>query len=154
MTLDLDFKLQQTYEISNLVSLSNKYIVNEFQTALFGLVNNYKDYAPNNGECIITTTKSIEEINSEQVIDVEILLPVSYRIPVEEPYIFKKNIKITNALYTKVEDVIKIQEALNEVNQYIIDNTLQPITSAYLVQTKQDNKTFIEIYVGLNPNIL
>lgn len=150
----MDIILQQTYEINNLVSLSNKYVVSEFQSAIFNIVNNYKEYAPNNGECIITTTKSIEEINGEQVMDVEILLPVSYRISVEAPYIFKKNIKITNALYTKVEEPTKTQEALMEVNQYIVVNRLQAITSAYLVQTKKDNKLCIEIYVGLNPNVL
>ena len=42
------------------------------------MVNSYKDYAANNGEYVITTTKSLEVVNGEQIMDVEILLPVSY----------------------------------------------------------------------------
>lgn len=150
----MDILLNQTYEINNLVTQSGKFRVDEFQKAIINIDNNHKDYVHNNEKYMITTTKSVDIVNNEQILDVEILLPVSYRIPVEEPYQYKSTIKIANALYTKVEDMTKLQDTLNEVNQYIVVNKLQPITSAYLVQKKQENLPCIEIYIGLNPNIL
>lgn len=144
----------QTYEIDNLVTHSGRFTVADFQRTLLNITNSYKDYSISNGEYVITTTRAIEVVNGEQVLDVEILFPISYRIPIEEPYVFKSKIKITNALYQKVTDITQLQDVLNQMNQYILDNKLQPITSAYLVQTKQEDKPCIEIYIGINPNIL
>jgi hypothetical protein len=93
-------------------------------------------------------------IEGKQIIDVEVLLPIAYRIPDDTPYEFKERIKITNALYTKVEQVERLNDAMNEVNEYMVSNGLQPVTSAYLVQTKQEDKPVIELYIGINPNIL
>lgn len=148
----MKIKLQETYEINNLIVQSGEFTSDDFQKAVQNILNVYKDIAIQNGEYIITTTKSVN--TEKQIIDAEILLPVSYRVPVEVPYEFKQSIKINNALYTKVEDISKLQIELNEVNNYIIENKLQPITSAYLVQSKQNDKLCIEIYIGLNPNIL
>ncbi|MDD4113276.1 MAG: hypothetical protein PHC56_09650 [Herbinix sp.] len=114
----------------------------------------FKDYMINNGETIITTTKAVEIVDSEQILDVEILLPVSYRIPCNEPFVFKEKIKIVNALYVREDDITKLQDTMNYMNKYILDNKLQPITSAYLVQSKQDNKMITDIYIGINPNVL
>lgn len=145
---------EKCYEINNLISISGKYTATEFQKALMDMVNLYKDYSIDNGEYLITTTKSIEMVNDEQVMDVEILMPVSYRIPVKDPYVFKNRIKLTNALYEKVTDITKLQDTLIMVDQYMLDQKMQAITSAYLVQTKENNQPCVEIYIGINPNIL
>lgn len=150
----MDILLDQLYEINNLITQSSRFTVREFQKALLNISSIYKDYSINNGEYVITTTRSLEVVNGEQIMVVEILLPVFYRIPVEDPYVFKNIVRITNALYAKVEEVANLQNALNEVNQYILDNKLQPITTAYLVQSKKENKPCVEIYIGLDPNIL
>lgn len=145
---------EQSYEINNIISRSGKFTTTRFQGILMETAQKFKDFVANNGETIITTTKAVEIVDSEQILDVEILLPVSYRIPCSEPYVFKEKIKIDNALYFREDDITKLQDAMNKMNQYILDNRLQPITSAYLVQTKQDNKMITDIYIGINPNIL
>lgn len=145
---------EQSYEINNIISRSGKFTATRFQGILMETAQKFKDFVANNGETIITTTKAVEIVDSEQILDVEILLPVSYRIPCSEPYVFKEKIKIDNALYFREDDITKLQDAMNKMNQYILDNRLQPITSAYLVQTKQDNKMITDIYIGINPNIL
>jgi hypothetical protein len=150
----MDFILNQEYEINNLITHSGRFTVAEFQKNLMKMSNSYKDYALNNGEYMITTTKTVEFVSGEQVMDVEMLMPVSYRMPVEEPYQFKDKVRITHALYAKVTDSAFLQESLNQVNEYIIENKLQPITSAYIIQSKKDNKPCIEVYVGMNPNLL
>ena len=140
--------------INNLITQSGKFKVKEFQDSLSNLVNRYKGFSKTNGDYIITTTKSIEIINGEQIMDVEILMPVNYLIPVEEPYVFKNKLKLTHALHVKVTDITKLQDTLDMVNQYILDQDLEPITSAYLVQLKEEDQPRIEIYVGINPNIV
>lgn len=145
---------EQTYEIKNIISRSDRFTVHKFQEVLVEMARGFKDYAINNGDTIITTTKAVEGVDNEQILDVEILLPVNYRIPCSEPYVFKEKIKIANALYTREDDITKLQDTMNYMNQYILDNKLQPITSAYLVQLKQDNKMITDIYIGINPNIL
>ncbi|HHV09334.1 MAG TPA: hypothetical protein GXX75_03520 [Clostridiales bacterium] len=146
--------LNQEYEMNHLITRSGRFTVAEFQKNLMEMANSYKDFAVNNGEYMITTTKAVEFIAGEQVMDVEILMPVDYRMPVEEPYQFKEKVRLVNALYVKVTDPALLQETLNQVNGYITENKLQPITPAYLVQTKQDSKSCIEVYVGMNPNVL
>lgn len=150
----MNILLEQTYEIKNIVSRSDKFTAHKFQEVLMETAREFKDYTINNGETIITTTKAVEIVDNEQVLDVEILIPVGYRISCSEPYVFKEKIKIANALYIREDDIAKLQDTMNYMNQYILDNKLQPITSAYLVQTKQDNKMIADIYIGINPNIL
>lgn len=145
---------EQTYEINNLVTKSGKYKVSEFQKALVDMVNTFKDFSIANGDYMITATKAVEVIDGEQVMDIELLMPVSYRMPVDEPYAFKNKLKLTNALYIKLTDITKLQDTLNMMNQHIIDQKLQPVTAAYLVQTKQENQPCVEVYIGINPNVL
>ncbi len=150
----MDIILNQEYEITNLISYPGHFTPTEYQKNLVEMMNIYKDYALKSDGCIITVTKSIEFVNGEQVMNVEILLPVNSYISVKEPYKFKDKIRLTNALYANVTDIARLQETLEQVDRYIMENNLQPITSAYLVQTKRDNTVCIEIYVGINPNIL
>lgn len=94
-------------------------------------------------------------------IDIEILLPVDgdlSRIN-NEKYKTKKKVHIVNAVvacYFGNPD--GVQEAYDELNRYIVNNELQAITVGYNV-TKKINpldieNTELEIYVGINPNIL
>lgn len=150
----MNILLNQSLDMSNLVRQSGRFSTNEYRKLIQDMVMNYKDYADSSKECIITTTKAMEVVEGKQILDVEVLLPISYRITVETPYVFMEKFNITNALYTKVEQAEKLNEAMNEVNQYIISNGLQPITSVYVVQTKQEDKPMFELYIGLDPNVL
>lgn len=150
----MNILLEQSYEIENVISRSGKFTTAEFQGALMETVKEFKEYATNKGESVITTTRSVEVVDNQQILDVEILFPVNYKVTCKEPYEFKNKIKIANALYTKEDDISKLLDTLNQINQYILDNKLQPITSAYLVQSNQNNKAITDIYIGINPNIL
>ena len=51
-----------------------------------------------------------------------------------------------------------LQNACNELNRYMVDNQLQPITVGYNITKHIDTinveNTEIDVYVGINPNIL
>ena len=53
---------------------------------------------------------------------------------------------------------MRLQNTCNELNQYIVQNKLMPITVGYNVTKKIDPvniiKTEIDVYVGISPNIL
>ena len=150
----MNILLNQEIEINNLISQSGKFSTDELQKAIQNMIFNFKDYADRSKECMITVTRAVEVVEEKQILDMEVLLPISCRIPVEKPYVFKEKIKIINALYTRIEQIDMLNKAMNEVNQYIVSNGLQPITSAYVIQTKQEDRPRAEIYIGLNPNIL
>lgn len=150
----MNILLEKKYEESNLIAISGKYNLNSFNQLVQDTLRIFKPYSKYSQEYIITTTKSLEVVNNEQIIDVEILFPISHRIQVQEPYIFKEQIRITNALYLKLDDIAKLQDAMNKINQYVIEKKLQPITSAYLVQSMEEGKPAIEIYMGISPNVL
>jgi hypothetical protein len=150
----MKIELNKSYKMDNLVTLSCKVKVSELQKVVVDMVKEFKEYTTNNGEYMITTTKSIEVINGEQILDIEILLPVFDLFVPKKPYDIKETIKIANAIYAIADDITKLQETMDEINNYIIANRLQAITSAYLVQTKKHNLPYTEIYIGLNPNIL
>jgi DNA gyrase inhibitor GyrI len=53
---------------------------------------------------------------------------------------------------------MRLQDACNQLNQYIMERRLQPITVGYNVTKKTDmlspENTEIDVYVGISPNIL
>ena len=103
----------------------------------------------------ITVTYGIEG----DLIDVEVLLPINKRVPSTGKYVFKEKLLITNALMVKhVGNPAGLQAACNELNSYIMENKLVPITAGYNVTRKVDmlnpNNAEIDVYVGISPNIL
>lgn len=120
---------------------NNEIVVNNIVTATFGVRN---------------------DNNNNQLIDMEILLDLQGNtIPNNFPDDFqtKEKIEIINALHTHFMG--KNQESIiayNEINQYISEHSLQPITPAYAVShnpyNNSDDIIDIDIYVGINPNIM
>lgn len=108
-----------------------------------------------------TATYAVEQLENEQLMDVELLIPLDRPIQLPSEYTFKPIIKIVNALSIRHEGhPIKLQESINKLNEYIIEHKKQVITATYNV-TVQDvmrqedlDKMIIDIYVGCNPCIV
>lgn len=118
--------------------------------------NNSKKAGP-----LITTTFNIENIDGEQLLDMEILVPIDKEIEVLEKYQFKKKFHLLNAVYARHEGNPKfLQETYNKLMKYIQINNLVQITSAYNVNVKDPTSAedfddmVIDIYIGVSPNIL
>lgn len=94
-----------------------------------------------------------------EYIDIEILIPIDKVIEDIDNYIFKQEIKIVNAvMMTYKGNPLGMQNAFNELNQYIEKEKLQPITVGYnvtqYINPINTEDTVSNIYVGINPNIL
>ena len=103
----------------------------------------------------IMATYGVEGI----ILDVELIIPIDGRIENADKYVFKEKIKIVNAAKLIYKGHPNgLQGACNELNKYIMENNLQPITVGYNVTRKVDmlniDDTEIDVYVGISPNIL
>ena len=105
----------------------------------------------------VTATYEMKDGN----VDIEILIPAEGDLSKidNEKYKVKKKVHIVNAVVAcYVGNPNSIQEAYNELNKYIADNRLQAITVGYAVTKKINSMDIdnaeVDIYVGINPNIL
>ena len=109
----------------------------------------------------VTTTFSIEPQATGTILDTEILVPLDREIVAPEGYKFKPHFLLTNAVMIKhIGHPSGLQQTIDELNTYIADRRLVPITSGYNVTVKEIksiseiDKMEIDIYVGISPNIL
>ena len=103
----------------------------------------------------ITATYAVEG----NELDIELLMPIDKSIDSTDKFAFKNYIKIINAVVASYKGrPIGLQEACNQLNQYIMEHKLQPKTVGYNVTKKTDmlnpENTEIDVYVGISPNIL
>ena len=145
----------ETLEMENLMSFRGKVRQQELEKIGNDLELQVKTSGAERVGYPITVTYGIEG----DLIDVEVLLPINKRVPSTGKYVFKEKLLITNALMVKhVGNPAGLQAACNELNSYIMENKLVPITAGYNVTRKVDmlnpNNAEIDVYVGISPNIL
>ena len=104
---------------------------------------------------LITATFGIEG----EYIDVELFAPIDKHVENIDKYSYKEKLKIVNAVVVSYKgNPSGLQMACNELNQYIVENKLQPITVGYnvtkYIESCNLENAEIDVYVGINPNIL
>ena len=108
---------------------------------------------------IVTATYAVD--TSSGIMDIEILVPMNKEILLPDGYLFKPIFKLVNAIKIRHEgNPAFLQKSADEMTEYIQENKLTPITVGYNVivnepKTPQDiDNMIVDIYVGVNPNIL
>lgn len=109
-----------------------------------------------------TVTHGIEKTEKGTELDLEIIIELQNRIEdiqIPEGLLVKEKIYITNALYKHYEgSSIGSNTAYNEIKEFLIKNKLQAITPAYSVSkhpfSQSETQMNLDIYVGINPNIM
>lgn len=148
-------KVNQELEINNVLCFRGKVKQNELDKLGNNMVAKINEVGAMKAGNPITATFGIEG----DYLDVEILQPIDRNTGNIGDYRFKEKIKIVNAVVASYKgNPIGLQGVCNELNQYIIEKQLQPITVGYNV-TKYINPiniedTEIDVYVGISPNIL
>lgn len=150
-----EIELGQTLEINNVLSYRGKVKQYEIENIGREMEHKINERGAKRTGNPITATFGIEG----DKLDIELILPIDKNIGSIEQYCFKEKIKIVNALkLAYVGNPSGLQIACNEMNQYIFENKLQPITVGYNVTKHIDpmniENTEIDVYVGINPNIL
>ena len=144
----LEIKENQELNVTNLLSYRGKLK----QTELENIGKEMESYIQSAG---ITATYELEG----DEIDIELLMPIDKSIESMDKFDFKNQIKIVNAVVASyIGHPMGVQDACNQLNQYIMERRLQPITVGYNVTKKTDmlnpENTEIDVYVGISPNIL
>ena len=151
----LEIKENQELNVTNVLSYRGKIK----QAELENIGKEMESYIQNAGAKRlgnpITATYAVE--GNEP--DIELLMPIDKSIDSTDKFAFKNYIKIINAVVASYKGrPIGLQEACNQLNQYIMEHKLQPITVGYNVTKKTDmlnpENTEIDVYVGISPNIL
>ena len=150
---------QELY-LNNLLSFRKQLTQAEMQKEM----NDIESFIKENGLTVvgpkISTTYSVTQAMTP-TIDIEILIPVDKKITETDRYKLKKEFKLTNCLKTSHKgNPMTFQNTIMELQKYIEENKLIPISSLYTV-TIRDAKTQEELdnfhsdaYISINPNIL
>lgn len=122
----MQIEQNQLLEVNHIVSFRGKVKAEELNTIGKELESMVAKAGAGKTGSVITATYSMEG----EVMDIELLQPVDR----------------------------KVQDTCNELNQYMMDNQLMPITAGYNVTRNVDpiniENTEIDVYVGINPNIV
>lgn len=151
----LEIKENQELNVVNVFSFRGKVQ----QMELENIGKEMEEYIQNAGSKRIGNSITATYAVDGEFVDVELIIPIDKSIESTEKFSYKKCIKITNAVIGCYKgNPSGFQEAYKQLNTYIIDQKLQPITVGYNVTKRMDilnpDNTEIDIYVGINPNIL
>lgn len=151
----LEIKKNQELNVVNVLSYRGKLK----QSDIENIGKKMDDYINNSGAKRAGYPMTATYFVEGDILDIELIIPIDKNINSTDEFIFKNEIKIVNAVVVSYKGhPIGLQDACNQLNQYISENNLQPITVGYNVSKKMDmfnpENTEIDVYVGISPNIL
>lgn len=151
----IEIKTGQEIELNNVISFRGKILQGEIDKIGMDMEMKLCEVGAKRNGYPITATYGVDGTT----LDIELLLPIDKNTGNIGNYVFKKKFKIVNAIVLSyIGNPNGLHNACNELNKYIVENNLQPITVGYNVTKKVDtlniDNTEIDVYVGINPNIL
>ncbi len=151
----------QTLEMYNVLSYRAKLTQQQMAMKIKELDEKLREKGVKRTANPVTTTYSVEEGIHGPIMDVEFLLPLDQKVTLPEGCVWKSHFLLTNALVARhTGNPDNIQLTINALNAYMAEQHLIPITSGYNVTVKgaktslELNEMIVDIYVGINPNIL
>ena len=151
----------QTLEMTNVLSYRAKMTQQELQAKSQQIEQLLVQSGTKKSAPVVTTTFSVEQGANGPLMDVEILLPLDREIALPTGYTWKPHFLLTNALMIRhIGNPATLQSTINELNAYITEHQLVPISSGYNVTVKEAKTPLeienmeVDIYVGISPNML
>ena len=145
-------------EVNNLISIRQKTSPAQAQALLVNLVEYVKTQGANRTGLPISTTYSMDA--ATQMMDIEFYLPIDKEIPSTGEFVYKPLLHLSNCLrMTYKGNPQFFQKACEDLNQYMAQNKLVPITTGFNVNrnevTKQEDleQFEVDVYVSINPNV-
>jgi len=88
----------QTFEMDNVLTFRGKMTQAELNSVMNNIGKIIKESGASKNGCVVTSTFAIEAVNNQQVMDIEILVPLDKKITVPDGYVFKNQFRLTNAV--------------------------------------------------------
>ncbi len=120
--------------------------------------NSLEKYGLARGNVSLSSTYSVNVINNEHIIDMEVLIPVDKYLPIEDESLIIKEFLVKNAVVVNVVGREQLSDGLNHLTKYINDEQMTMITPAYTVTPYSESinlkEVTLEIFIGVSPNKL
>lgn len=152
---------EQELKLENVLSIRKKMTQEEIQAEIIKIGSFLDQQRVNKNGPIVTATFGLEYENGQPLLDMEILVPLDRAIQAEAPYTFKNVFHLVHAIHSRYTgNMALLQNAYNEMLDYVNRNNLHQITVAYnaqtneLVQGQPGSDMTVDIYIGINPSKL
>ena len=151
----------KSIRFENLLSLRKKVTQEELNGQMMKIGQFLKEKDLKKSGPIINTTFAVEMKDNKQILDTELLIPIDREIELPAEYTLKKVFHLVNAICIRhTGNPMTLQNTYNELNRFLAENKLQPITSAYNITVNdvtdpaKIDEVIIDVYIGVNPNIV
>lgn len=149
------------FRLQNVLSLRKKMTQQQINEEMIKIGKLLQDNEAKKQGPIVTVTFAIENVNGNQVLDMEILVPIDKKLDLPREYTLKSVFKILNAVYARhTGNPATLQNTYNEMLAFIQQNNLQQITAGYNVQVNDllpgmtPDDMIVDVYIGVSPNTL
>ena len=149
------------FRLENVLSLRKKMTQQQINEEMIKIGKLLQDNEAKKHGPIVTVTFAIENVNGNQVLDMEILVPIDKKLDLPREYTLKPVFKILNAVYARhTGNPATLQNTYNEMLAFIQQNNLQQITDGYNVQVNDllpgmtPDDMIVDVYIGVSPNTL
>ena len=153
-----------TLEMHNVLSYRGKMSQQEMHLKSLEFEKVLKETGAKKSAPVVTSTFSVEQSPNGPIgpiMDIEILMSLDREITPPAGFTWKSHFLLTNALkITHTGNPAGLENSVNELNQFIVQNSLVPISTGYNVTVKEAktpmelDQMVIDIYVGISPNKL
>jgi effector-binding domain-containing protein len=156
-----DILEKQELRMTHVLSLRKRAAAQDFQREIASLDRFIAENALVRTGTTVSATFAAEIENGAQVLDMEVLIPLDKSFEPPDGCAYKPEFLLTNAVKARhIGNPTLMQAVAAEINSYIQEHKLTPITAGYNVtvvepksQAELDNMV-VDIYVGVSPNIL
>ena len=161
MNVTDSIQINQEYRMSNVLSFRKKLPAAEFQRESIRIGKFVESGGYTRTGSTVTATFSIEQQNGEQVLDMEILVPLDKSFSPPDGCVCKPEFVLTNAASIRhIGNPAGLQDTCNRLMAYLQEHNLQPITGGYNATVREAktpteiDQMIVDVYIGINPNIL
>ena len=131
----------------------NNKLINNVMSQLLSVIN---DTGLKINGSTITAIHSIENDCGDQIIDIEIIVPINGVMTSTDEFVYRDRFEINNALmFRHIGNPQTMNTEMQEFNQYIKNNNFKPVTPFYNVTVRsasspsEIDNIIMDIYVGV-----
>lgn len=155
----MEINQKNIYSVEQVITYRGKVnnkLINNVMSQLLSVINDtgLKINGPT-----ITAIYSIENDCGDQIIDIEIVVPINGIMTSTDEFVYRDRFEISNALmFRHIGNPLTMNTEMQEFNQYIRDNDFKPVTPFYNVTVRsasspsEIDNIIMDIYVGVKSN--